>query len=265
MLSSEGKENTEANRKDAMKRAQGKYLMDIAKETLGESMKPSNVSRTQLASLKAKLKKAYPDKDIKCSTKDAMVRVNGKVAYDMDADYTMDEKYKKLEKALLGESMNLEEAKKKETKKKETKKKETKKKETKKKSTSKSTSKNTNSLLDMPSEWMKDENEEKKVSVPADVKKALKDQIGICQKMSDELAMDHPEQQMVHAKIAEQLAVLLKHLEKGTCADCKKAVMHYHESDSDIRQKVPAEVLSFLTTGGKVSLKDYFNVAKAGK
>lgn len=216
----------------------------VGDDDLNEAKKshyaPSESEKSMFKSLANKLKKSHPDKEVKCSTKDGMAMVNGKVAYDMSAtignQQSMDDKYKKMEKTLLGESLNED-----------------------------ATNKNTLSLLDLPTEWMDDKNEEKKVEVPSSVKKALKDKIENELRLAKELDKDQPDQSKYHEKVADNLEVMLNHLNHGTCGHCKKAAIHLVKVMGDIMHEVPAEVVTFLTQGVKVTLKNYFNVAKAGK
>jgi len=141
------------------------------------------------------------------------------------------------------------------------------KKKSKKKSSPK-TETNTDALEDLPKEWNKETKEtehELKSTVPANVKKAMKDKIDELLKLSRErLGDDKPDLADFYKRTSDALQRISDDMNTGDVRDFNRASMFATSLMGPMQEQIPMEVWSCLTTGGKSgrSLKDYFVDAK---
>lgn len=99
---------------------------------------------------------------------------------------------------------------------------------------------------------------DKKVTVPAALKTALRDQAAQARKEAKELGVADRDAKWFYENLAKMFEELLGHLEGGTVLDIKKAQIFMTSLMGPMLHKIPAEVVSFVAKGGADrTLKDY--------
>ena len=99
---------------------------------------------------------------------------------------------------------------------------------------------------------------DRKVSVPASVKTALRTQAAQARKEAKELGVADKDAKWFYENLAKMFEELLGHLDGGTVLDIKKAQIFMSSLMGPMLHKIPAEVVSFVAKGGaERTLKDY--------
>ena len=105
---------------------------------------------------------------------------------------------------------------------------------------------------------------DEKVTVPADLKKQLKDQADEARREGKKLNVSNREASYFYDDLAQAFDDLRTHLEGGTVYDLKQAQIFMTSLMGPMLHKIPADVVNFIARGGKPrSLKGYMQKVDA--
>ncbi len=105
---------------------------------------------------------------------------------------------------------------------------------------------------------------DRKVTVPANIKSALKSQADEARREAKKLNVSNREASYFYDDLAQAFDDLRGHLEGGTVYDLKQAQIFMTSLMGPMLHKIPAEVVKFIANGGKSrSLKDYMTKVDA--
>lgn len=101
--------------------------------------------------------------------------------------------------------------------------------------------------------------DEAPLKVPANIKKALQDEINQARAEAEKLDVYNKDAKVFYHDLANAFEDLLNHLKGETVGDIKKAQIYMTSLMGPMLHKVPATVVNFIARGGKNrSLKDYY-------
>jgi hypothetical protein len=105
---------------------------------------------------------------------------------------------------------------------------------------------------------------DKKINVPANIKKLLKDEADQARKEGKNLNVSNREASYFYDDLAQAFDDLRTHLEGGTVYDLKQAQIFMTSLMGPMLHKIPADVVNFIAKGGEQrSLKDYMQKVDA--
>jgi len=105
---------------------------------------------------------------------------------------------------------------------------------------------------------------DRKIAVPANIKKLLKDEADQARKEGKNLNVSNREASYFYDDLAQAFDDLRTHLEGGTVYDLKQAQIFMTSLMGPMLHKIPADVVNFIAKGGKQrSLKSYMQKVDA--